>query len=132
MPSSEHGLSVLARAQAHLAKAREFLDAAVLEHRQTLDNAATSNAVVSGINSKDAICLKLTGKSNKSDVHTEAVRELAATGREGRELSQTLTRLLSKKTKSQYQTTGVTASEAQRAIDLATRLYDAAQRIVTS
>lgn len=125
-------MSALSAAHAHLAKAREFLEAAELEHSQDLSNAATSNAVLSGINAKDAICLKLAGKTNKSDDHAAAIRELAATGSQGRDLAQTLERLLSKKTKSQYQTTTVTASEARRAIEHATRLYDAAQRIVTS
>ena len=90
-------MSAMSGAHAHLAKAREFLEAAELEHSQDLYNAATSNAVLSGINSKDAICLKLAGK-----------------------------------TKAQYQTTGIAESSARRAIEQATRLYNEAQRIVTS
>jgi len=39
---------------------------------------------------------------------------------------------ISEKTKAQYQTTGIAASDARRAIEQATRLYNAAQRIVTS
>lgn len=50
-------------AEAHLAKAREFLTAAESAASQDLHNAATSNAVVSGINSKDAICLRLKTKA---------------------------------------------------------------------
>ena len=42
-------------AKAHLIKAREFLDAAESEVSAERYNAATSNAVLSGINSKDAI-----------------------------------------------------------------------------
>jgi uncharacterized protein (UPF0332 family) len=125
-------MNAVAAAHAHLAKAREFLQAAELEHRQDLYNAATSNAVLSGINSKDAICLKLSGRTTKSDDHAAAVGELAATGTQGRQLAQTLRRLLSKKAKSQYQDHRVAASEAGRAIEQATRLYNAAQQIVTS
>ena len=125
-------MSAMSGAHAHLAKAREFLEAAELEHSQDLYNAATSNAVLSGINSKDAICLKLAGKTNKADDHSAAVRELAATGTQGRGLAPALKRLLAQKTKAQYQTMGIAESSARRAIEQATRLYDEAQRIVTS
>lgn len=54
-------MRTLDEARAHLAKAREFLTAAELNLDLDLFNAATSNAVISGINSKDAICLRLTG-----------------------------------------------------------------------
>lgn len=125
-------MSAISGAHAHLAKAREFLEAAELEHSQDLYNAATSNAVLSGVNSKDAICLKLAGKTSKADDHAAAIRELAATGTQGRDLAPVLKRLLSRKTKAQYQTTSIAASDARRAIEQAARLYDAAQRIVTS
>jgi hypothetical protein len=46
-------MTALSDAAAHLAKAREFLEAAELTHDLELHNAATSNAVTSGINSKD-------------------------------------------------------------------------------
>jgi hypothetical protein len=52
-------------ARAHLAKAREFLEAAELTNDLGLFNAAASSAVTSGINSKDAICLTLTGRTRK-------------------------------------------------------------------
>jgi uncharacterized protein (UPF0332 family) len=125
-------MTALSAARAHLAKAREFLEAAELEHGQQMHNAATSNAVLSAVNSKDAICLKLAGRTTKSDDHAAAALELAATGSQGRELAPTFRRLLARKTKAQYQTASVTAVDARRAIDQATRLYDAAQRIVTS
>ena len=80
MQRGADAMNALAAARLHLGKAREFLDAADLEHERKLFNAATSNAVLSGINSKDAICLKLAGRSTKSEDHGEAARELAATG----------------------------------------------------
>lgn len=124
-------MNALAAARAHLAKAREFLVAANLAHDQELYNAATSNAVLSGINSKDAICLKLTGRTTKSDDHTDAVRELTATGAEGRTLAPVLRRLLARKSKSQYQSASVSAADARKAVEQATRLFDAAQVITT-
>lgn len=67
-------MSALRDARAHLAKAQEFFDAAELTLDLDLYNAATSNAVTSGINSKDAICLKLTGKTDKTENHVDVER----------------------------------------------------------
>jgi hypothetical protein len=50
----------------HLAKAREFLDAAENSRDLGLVNAAASDAVIAAINSKEAICLALTGRSGGS------------------------------------------------------------------
>jgi hypothetical protein len=60
-----------------------------------LHNAATSDAVVSGINWNDAICLTLTGRTGKSDaeaisseiaVHTARAPVANGLGRQGRTL----------------------------------------------
>jgi len=59
-------MTALDEARAHLAKAREFLTAAELDLDLDLFNVATSNAVISGINAKDATCLRLTGTTGKS------------------------------------------------------------------
>ena len=77
-------MSALTDAKAHLAKAREFLEAAELNNDLALYNAATSNAVTSGVNSKDAICLKLSGWTGKSENHAEVIIELKSTGVVGR------------------------------------------------
>lgn len=76
-------MTALDDAQVHLSKAREFLEAAEVNRDLALNNAATSDAVISGINSKDAICLTLTGRTNRGDNHTEAVSELKRAGRAG-------------------------------------------------
>ena len=104
-------MAALDEARAHLAKAREFLEAAELTNDLALYNAA-SNAVTSGINSKDAICLALTGRTRKSDNHAEAVAELKSAGAAGRDSSTTLSRLLKLKSKSQYQAAPVSAADA--------------------
>ncbi|MDX2972869.1 hypothetical protein PWY87_35305 [Kribbella solani] len=65
-------MTAIDEARAHLAKAREFLEAAELTNDLQLYNAAASNAVTSGVNSKDAICLALTGRTRKADNHAEA------------------------------------------------------------
>jgi hypothetical protein len=86
------------QAHQHLSKAREFLEAAEANRDLELFNAATSDAVISAINSKDAICLTLTGRTNKSENHNEAVSELRRAGRAGAHLAPTLSRLLKLKT----------------------------------
>ncbi len=96
-------MTYLADAKAHLDKAREFLESARDEYDYERYNAAVSSAVVSGINSKDAICLKTTGRTNKSENHNEALRELRSSGPDGASLEVTFRRLLGLKPKSQYQ-----------------------------
>ena len=124
-------MSALADARAHLDKAREFLEAAEVNHELELYNAATSNAVTSGINSKDAICLKLTGLTNKADNHDEARAEIRGAGPAGRALEPTFHRLLKLKPKSQYRHTSVSASDAAKAVEWATRMLDVAQEVVS-
>ncbi len=119
-------------AGAHLAKAREFLTAAESAASQELYNAATSNAVVSGINSKDAICLRLTGTTTKGDDHKMAVAELKSSSKVGVDLAPTLERLMRLKTKAQYQTLSVAKKDAENAIRWAGNLYDGAHGIVNS
>lgn len=123
-------MSALNEARVHLEKAREFLAAAHVNLEWKQFNAATSNAVISGINSKDAICLRLTGTTRKADGHNEAVAELKASGPVGAKLAPTLSRLLKLKTKSQYQSVSVAASDANKAIEWAARLLEGAEEAV--
>lgn len=123
-------MSALSDARAHLRKAREFLEAAELNMECDLYNAATSSAVTSGINAKDAICLALTGKTGKSDNHSDAVVELRAAGPATKSLATTLGRLLKLKNKSQYQTLDVARADAAKALEWATALVEGAAGIV--
>jgi hypothetical protein len=119
------------QARGHLAKAKEFLAVAQMCTTTGAPNAATSNAVLCGINAKDAICLALVGRTTKSDDHSSAVKELAAVSAAGRKLPVTLGRLLQMKTSSQYGSAAVGAADAKRAVRYAEELCEAAQRIVT-
>jgi uncharacterized protein (UPF0332 family) len=119
-------MSALEQAKAHLAKAREFLEAAHLSNDLELYSAATSNAVIAGINAKDALCLKLTGRTGKTDNHQEALAALRVSGAKGRELEPTLARLLKLKARSQYQSAPVAATDAAKAVDWAGRMVDGA------
>ena len=119
-------------ARAHLAKAREFLDAAELTLELGMHNAAASNAVTSGINVKDAICLTLTGVTGRGDNHNEAIAELRAAGQVGQDLAPTFSRLLRLKPKAQYFEASVSPSDAAKAVEWATRMLDGAQKLATS
>ena len=119
-------------ARQHLDKAREFLGAAEVSLDLDMFSAATSNAVVSGINSKDAICLRLTGRTRKNRNHADAAAELNRAGKRAGDLAPTLTRLLKAKSKAQYQSVPVTRPAAVKAIQQATALFNEAQDIVTS
>ena len=123
-------MTPLEEARSHLAKAREFLDAAELTHDLGLYNAATASAITSGINSKDAICLALTGRTMKAESHHEAVAELKASGQAGRGVATSLGRLLKLKRKSQYQAASVSDAEAAKAIDWAARMLDVTKSVV--
>lgn len=123
-------MSPLTQAQDHLKKAQEFLEAAEFDLDLELFSAATSHAVIAGINSKDAICLKLTGRTQKSDNHHEAVAELKAAGPEGADVAATMSRLLKLKTKAQYLAPAIAKTDAIKAVEWATRMVEQATAVV--
>jgi uncharacterized protein (UPF0332 family) len=130
-------VTALSEAREHLRKAKEFLTAAEFSLDLELFNAATSNAVTSGINAKDAICLRLTGKTGMTENHMQAVEELKASGAgskgigaETKGLAVVLGRLLQLKAKSQYGSLGVARNDAIGAVEWAQRLVDGAAEIV--
>lgn len=116
--------------RSHLARAREFLEAAQVCLDLDLFNAATANAVTSGISSKDAICLFLAGRTVKSDSHEDAVAELSKAGEEGKALAPTFSRLLRLSTTAQDQNASMAEAEAYRAVEAAHRLLEAARVVV--
>lgn len=124
-------MGALEEARQYLAKAREFLEAAQINLDLNLFNAATSNAVTSGINAKDAICLKVTGRTGKSDDHNAAANELSRSGQDGKSVAPILRRLLTLKQKAQYQKMSVAVADAKRAIKWAELIYEKAQNVVS-
>jgi len=125
-------MSVRHEAQVHVEKAREFLEVAVECVESRHFNAVASNAVISGINSKDAICLHITGLTNKKGDHLDAVDELRRSVSGTRDLASCLSRLISLKSKSQYQTVAISESDARKAVVWAQRLLDGAVEVVSS
>lgn len=123
-------MTALDEARLHLAKAREFLDAAEASRDLGLANAAASDAVISAISSKDAICLALTGRTGKTENHAQAVEELQRSGAAGAGLATTLSRLLNLKTRSQYASRSVSPGDAIKAVEWASSMYTAAEGAV--
>ena len=107
-------------AKAHLANAEEFLEAASMANDAGLCNAATSNAVISGINSKSAICLQLTGRTGKTGNNAADVAELKTSGGVDQALVATFDQLLR----------ATSASDAEDAIAWAGQLLEAARGVV--
>lgn len=125
-------MTSLEEAKAHMEKSREFLDAAIFALELKMFNAATSSAVSSGINSKDAICLKLTGRTLKTENHATAANELKQAGPAAATLAITLERLLGLRARAQYQASSVGAANAAKAVEWAGRLHASAKEIVVS
>jgi len=123
-------MSALRQAAVHLRKAKEFYAAGRDSLAENRFNAATSDAVVSGINSQDVICLMLTGRTGKADDHRQAVTELRSAGQDGRAAAMPLSRLLAVKTKSQYAPELITATDAEKAVDRAATMLVVAERLV--
>lgn len=119
-------MSVRSRAHLHLRKARQFLDSARLSMDNELHDASASSAVLSEINSKDAICLALTGSTGKSEDHSRAVQELRESGPVGADLAPTFSRLLGLKTPSQYLAREIPRPQAVKAIEWAQRMVEGA------
>lgn len=120
-------MTVKRDARPHLDKATEYLDAARIVLAEGYYNPAVSLAVTAGINSNDVICILSVGHTDRSDNHDKAVDKLRKSGPTGKKMADTLGRLLGKKTKSQYSSGSVSATDANDAVTRAGRLVDAAR-----
>lgn len=118
-----------ATAREHLAQAAEFLAAAELCVDAKLSNAAAGNAVTAGIRAADAICEANLGHYSHARSHADAAR-LVSSGPAGRQAQPILTRLLSIKSKAQYDSTSLTLDAARRAVEQARKLVDLARTAV--
>jgi HEPN domain-containing protein len=121
----------LEAARGHLAKAEEFLAEAESALRGGHLNVATSNAVIAGINAKDAICLTLVGKTSKAGDQRQATSELRKAGMAGAELAPTLDRLLKPRTKAQYQSFPMAQKDAEIAVRQAGQLVAGAKAVMS-
>ena len=76
-------MTPLEAARGHLAKAHEFLAEAKFALSNGHANVATSNAIIAGINAKDAICLG-PGRQDRQSRRPPAGRWRTAEGRQDR------------------------------------------------
>ena len=122
--SARHKVSK-ADAAAYLAKSRSWLDASRESLAAERWDVAAGSAVTAGINASDVICAALLGQRSGGG-HDEAVALLATAGDDGRQVSRQLAQLLRFKTPAQYDPAPMAASDARKAVELASRLADRA------
>lgn len=115
--------------RAYAAKAEEYLEAAEQDLEDGRYNAAASAAVHAGINAADAITGALRGLRSADADHGRAVDLLDSSGKEGKEASKYLARLIPLKTKAEYDPGTVPPSKAESAVKNATRLVEIARRL---
>jgi len=119
-----------ADANAYLAKAREFLRAAVDSRALGNHVAAAGNAVHAGIAAADAIATVRVGAVWIGE-HSQAAGHVeGAGGSDGRQAAAQLRRLLPLKTRAEYDPRPVTAGEAAAAVKAAERIVNIAERVV--
>lgn len=116
-----------ADAEARLQQAVEFERMATHASEAGLDNAAAANAVLASVAASDAICGARLRVRSTSVNHADAVELLRQV--DGH-LANTLKRLLSEKTRADYDPEPVSRSTSETAIKQARRLVAAAEHHV--
>lgn len=114
----------------YAAKAEEYLEAAEDALSKGRYNAATSAAIHAGINAADAITGALRGMRSSDPDHSRALDLLEASGKDGKDASKHLARLIPLKTKAEYDPGTVPRSKAESAVKNATRMVVIARRIL--
>jgi hypothetical protein len=121
-----------ADANAYLAKAREFLRAAVDSRALGNNAAAAGNVVHAGIAGTDAIATIRIGAVWIGE-HSQAAGHVeGAAGSDGRQAAAQLRRLIPLKNRAEYDPRPVTAGEAAAAVKAAERIVTIAERVVGS
>lgn len=116
--------------RSYAAKAEEYLEAAEQDLEQGRHNAATSAAVHAGINAADAITGALRGMRSSDPDHSRAVDLLEGSGKDGKDASKHLARLIPMKTKAEYDPGTVSRAKADSAVKSAGRLVEIARRLI--
>ncbi len=116
--------------RSYAVKAEEYLEAAEKDLADGRYNAATSAAVHAGINAADAVTGTLRGIRSSDTDHNRAVELLEASGKDGKDASKHLARLLPLKTKAEYDPGTVPRSKAESAVKSATRLVEIVRRLL--
>ena len=122
--------STRTHAVGHMAKAEEFLEAAQDALLNSHTNAAFSMAVHAGVQASDVICSVKLEKRSSSANHADAVDLLGSIPGPEKTLAQKLKRLLSNKTKAEYDAEPVSAAHAKEAVLNAERLVERARSVL--
>jgi len=121
-----------AQARSYLSKAEEYLAAAENGLAEGRSIAATSLAIHAAINSGDAVCGVRLGKRASGANHDQAIALLGESGKDGSAVAKDLRRLLTLKTKAEYDPDDIPLSAASRAVERARRCVIVARRVVSS
>lgn len=113
----------------YAAKAEEYLEAAEDALASGRFNAATSAAIHAGINAADAITGALRGMRSSDPDHGRAVDLLESSGKDGKDASKHLARLIPLKMKAEYDPGTVPRSKAESAVKSASRLVEIVRRL---
>jgi hypothetical protein len=112
----------------YLAKAEEYLSAAVDSLAANRTIAATSLAIHAGINAADVVTGARLGVRAAEQEHGAVLGLLGQAGTDGVAVSRELTRLLPLKTRAEYDPDDVPSPTATRAVEQARRCVAAARR----
>lgn len=118
-----------AQVRAYVGKAEEYLSAATAELDADRPIAATSLAIHAGINAADAVTGVRLGVRAAGQDHDEAIGLLSTAGPDGVAVAKELGRLLSMKTRAEYEPDDVPKSHAARAVERARRIVEIARRV---
>jgi hypothetical protein len=122
----------MAQVRSYLAKAEEYLAAAVSELEAQRAIAATSLAIHAGINAADAVTGGRLGRRAAGQDHDQVRLLLREAGKDGSALERDLARLLPLKTKAEYAPDELPLAEAKRAVERASRCVAVARRVTSA
>lgn len=121
-----------AQARAYVAKAEEYLAAAMAELEADRAIAAMCLAIHAGINAADVVTGVRLGQRAAGQDHDGAIALLRTAGPDGVAVAKELVRLLPMKTRAEYEPDQIPKSDAARAVERARRTVDVARRLAAA
>jgi HEPN domain-containing protein len=118
-----------AQVRAYAGKAEEYADAAASEIEAGRYIAATSLAIHAGINAADAVCGARLGERAAGEDHDQVLSLLRQAGPDGTKVEKELRRLLSLKTKAEYEPDDIAPAVATKALERAQRCVAVARTV---
>ncbi|MBT8240728.1 MAG: hypothetical protein KJN63_05830 [Acidimicrobiia bacterium] len=121
-----------AQVRAYADKAREFAEAAASELASERYIAATSLAIHAAINAADTVCGARVGQRAAGGDHDQVRALLKQAGSDGSNVEKDLRRLLSLKTKAEYEPDDVARGVATTAVERGQRCVTTARAVAAS